>query len=94
MPPTLSPQERPLQPSENGWLHQAAQPDIDEAPLYAGHLAQCQSREIQCYADRHDTKWFYDALKAVYGPQSSGSSPVLRPVGTTLFIEKRQILER
>ena len=50
--------------------------------------------EIQCYADRHDTKWFYDALKAVYGPQSSGSSPVLGPDGTTLFTEKKQILER
>ena len=52
--------------------------------------------EIQCYADRHATKWFYDALKAVYGPQSSGSSPILGPDGTTytLFTEKKQILER
>ncbi len=26
---------------------------------------------IQKYADSHDSKRFYDALKAVYGPQSS-----------------------
>ena len=50
--------------------------------------------EIQGYADRYDTKWFYAALKAVYGPQSPGSSPVLWPVATTLFTEKKQILER
>ena len=29
---------------------------------------------IQSYADRHDLKNFYDALKEVYGPTSSGSS--------------------
>ena len=31
----------------------------------------------QSYADRHDLKNFYDALKEVYGPTSSGSSPLL-----------------
>ena len=50
--------------------------------------------EIQGYADRHDTKRFYDALKAVYGPQSSGSSPLLSADGSTLLIDKKQILER
>ena len=33
--------------------------------------------EIQKYADTHDSKRFYDALKAVYGPQSSSTSPML-----------------
>ena len=32
---------------------------------------------IQAYADRKDTKNFYSALKAVYGPTWSGSSPIL-----------------
>lgn len=32
--------------------------------------------EIQGYADSHDVKRFYDALKAVCRPQSSGSSPL------------------
>ncbi|KAK4291162.1 hypothetical protein Pmani_035992 [Petrolisthes manimaculis] len=31
--------------------------------------------EIQEHADNHDVRKFYDALRAVYGPQSSGSSP-------------------
>ncbi|KAL8576902.1 hypothetical protein ACOMHN_064686 [Nucella lapillus] len=50
--------------------------------------------KIQGYADRHDTKRFYDALKAVYGPQSSGSSPLLSADGSTLLTDKKQILER
>ena len=32
---------------------------------------------IQAYADGKDTKNFYSALKAVYGPTSSGSSSIL-----------------
>ena len=50
--------------------------------------------EIQGYADSHNTKHFYDALKTVYGPQSSGSSPLLTADGTQLLTEKKQILER
>ncbi|KAL8595463.1 hypothetical protein ACOMHN_024162 [Nucella lapillus] len=50
--------------------------------------------EIQGYADRHDTKRFYDALKAVYGPQSSRYSPLLSADGSTLLTDKKQILER
>ena len=50
--------------------------------------------EIQSFADRHDMKRFYDALKAVYGPQSSGSSPLLSLDGTTLLTDKKLILER
>ncbi|KAK3887593.1 hypothetical protein Pcinc_008297 [Petrolisthes cinctipes] len=50
--------------------------------------------EIQGFADRHDTKRFYDALKAVYGPPSCGSSPLLSADGTTLLKGKKEILER
>lgn len=50
--------------------------------------------EIQGYADRHDTKRFYDALKAVYRPQSSRSSPLLSADGSTLLTDKKQILDR
>ncbi|XP_063594922.1 craniofacial development protein 2-like [Penaeus indicus] len=50
--------------------------------------------EIQGYADRHDIKRFYDALKAVYGPQSTGSSPLLSADGSTLLTDKKQILQR
>ena len=33
--------------------------------------------EIQSYTNSHNRKHFYDALKAAYGPISSGSSPML-----------------
>ena len=53
-----------------------------------------KAEEIQGYADSHNTKRFYDALKTVYGPQSTGSSPLLTADGTQLLTEKKQILDR
>ena len=50
--------------------------------------------EIQKYADTHDSKRFYDALKEVYGPQSSSTSPLLNVDGTTLTTDKPAILNR
>ena len=50
--------------------------------------------EIQFYADRHDTKRFYDALEAIYGPTSSGTSPILSADGKTLLTDRSQILDR
>ncbi|XP_063593800.1 uncharacterized protein LOC134770746 [Penaeus indicus] len=50
--------------------------------------------EIQGYVDRHDMKRFYEALKAVYGPQLKGSSPLLSADGSTLLTDKKQIRER
>ncbi|KAK3885594.1 hypothetical protein Pcinc_010186 [Petrolisthes cinctipes] len=50
--------------------------------------------EIQGFADRHDTKRFYDALKAVYGPPSCGSLPLLSADRTTLLKDKKENLER
>ncbi|XP_071508585.1 uncharacterized protein [Diadema antillarum] len=50
--------------------------------------------EIQSFTDRNDMKNFYDALKAVYGPKPSGSSPILSADGSTLLTEKKLILER
>ena len=50
--------------------------------------------EIQKYADTHDSNRFYDALKEVYGPQSSSTSPLLDVDGTTLITDKPAILNR
>ena len=50
--------------------------------------------EIQKYADTHDSKRIYDALKAVYGPQSWSTSPLLNVDGTTLITDKPAILNR
>ena len=53
-----------------------------------------KAEEIQGYADRQDTRRFYNALKAVYGPQPSGSSPLLSADRSALLTDKKQILER
>ena len=50
--------------------------------------------EIQSYADQHNSKHFYEALKCVYGPQSSGSSPLLSADRTKLITDCNKILER
>jgi len=50
--------------------------------------------EIQGYADSHNSKRFYDALKTVYGPKSSGCSPLLSSDGKLLITERAKILER
>ena len=50
--------------------------------------------EIQFFADRKDMKKFFDALKTVYGPQSSGTTPLLNADGTSILIDKEAILKR
>lgn len=50
--------------------------------------------EIQGYADMHDIKQFYDALKDVYGPQASAPYPILWSDWINLITEKSQILDR
>ena len=39
-------------------------------------------------------KKFFDALKTVHGPQSSGTTPLLSADGTSLLTDKETILER
>ena len=46
--------------------------------------------EMQGYADSHNTKRFYDALKTVYGPQFSGCSPLLTADGTQLLFNREE----
>ena len=50
--------------------------------------------EIQSFADRKDMKKFFDALKTIYGPQSSGTTPLLSADGTSLLTDKEAILKR
>ena len=50
--------------------------------------------EIQQYADKHDMKSFYNALKEVYGPTPSGASPLLSADGKILITDRVKILER
>ena len=53
-----------------------------------------QHDEIQSFADEHDSKCLYEALTCVYGPQSSGSLPLLSADGTKLITDHNIILDR
>ena len=44
--------------------------------------------EIQSFADRKNMKKFFDALKTIYGPQSSGTTPLLSADGTSFLTDK------
>ena len=50
--------------------------------------------EIQSFADRKDMKTLFDALKTVYGHQSSGTTQLLSADGTSLLTDKEAILKR
>jgi len=52
-----------------------------------------KAAELQAAADRHDTRTFYDGLKAVYGPREAGSAPVKSLDGVTLT-DRTKFLER
>nr|VZI41010.1 unnamed protein product [Spirometra erinaceieuropaei] len=53
-----------------------------------------KAEEIQGYADRNEWKNFFSAIKAVYGPPTKGTAPLLSSNGNTLLTEKTQILQR
>nr|VZI04530.1 unnamed protein product [Spirometra erinaceieuropaei] len=52
-----------------------------------------KAEEIQSYADRNEWKNFFSAIKAVYGPPTKGTAPLLSADGSTLLTEKTQILQ-
>ena len=43
-----------------------------------------KTEEVRAFADRKDMKKFHDALKTVYGPKSSGATPLLSADGRKL----------
>nr|VZI30024.1 unnamed protein product [Spirometra erinaceieuropaei] len=53
-----------------------------------------KAEEIQCYADRNEWKNFFSAIKAVYGPPTKDTAPLLSADSSTLLTEKTQILQR
>ncbi|BHF73147.1 hypothetical protein SprV_0401622300 [Sparganum proliferum] len=53
-----------------------------------------KAEEIQGYADRNEWKNFFAAIKAVYGPPTKGTAPLLSADGSTLLTEKTKILQR
>ena len=53
-----------------------------------------KAEEIQSFADRKDMKKIHDVLKTIYGPKSSGTTPLLSADGSTLLTNKDAILKR
>ena len=49
---------------------------------------------IQSFIDRKDMNKFFDALKTVYVPKSSGTTPLLSADGNSLLPDKEAILKR
>ena len=52
-----------------------------------------KAEELQLAADTHNAKAFYEGLKAVYGPKSSGTSPI-HSSDNTLLTDRDEILKR
>ena len=50
--------------------------------------------EVQGFADRHEEKEFYSALKEVYGPTHSTAVPLKSSDGSTLVTERAEIRAR
>ena len=50
-----------------------------------------KAAELQLASDTHNSKAFYEGLKAVYGPRSSGTSPILSR-DNTLLTDQNDIL--
>ena len=68
--------------------------------LNAKHIVQIRLRQMKDSwwdtkaQDKHNTKLFYEGLRAVYGPKSSGSAPIRSSDGKTLHTDKAAILTR
>ena len=53
-----------------------------------------KAEEIELASEQHDSKRLYSSLKALYGPQSSGSCPLLSSDGSKLLTDKQEIRDR
>ncbi|BHF64518.1 hypothetical protein SprV_0200752300 [Sparganum proliferum] len=53
-----------------------------------------KAEEIQGYAERNETKNFFDSINAIYGPPTKGTALFLSSDGSALLTEKSQILKR
>ncbi|BHF72656.1 hypothetical protein SprV_0401572500 [Sparganum proliferum] len=53
-----------------------------------------KAEEIQGHADRNEWKNVFAAVKAVYGPPTKATAPLLRADGSTLLTEMTQILQQ
>nr|VZI28879.1 unnamed protein product [Spirometra erinaceieuropaei] len=53
-----------------------------------------KAEEIHGYADSNEWKNFFSAIRAVYGPPTKATTPLLSADGSILLTEKTQFLQR
>ena len=53
-----------------------------------------KAEEVQMYADTHNSKKFFSALKAVYGPSKPGSTPLQSADGSMLIKDQKGLRKR
>ena len=53
-----------------------------------------KAEEVQMYADTHNSKKFFSALKAVYGPSKPGSTPLQSADGSMLIKDQEGLRKR
>ena len=53
-----------------------------------------KAEKLSPFVDRRDMNKFFDALKTVYGLQSSGTTLLLSADGTSLLTDKEAVLKR
>ena len=85
-------------------MHKAHQGDTSSVSKKAAYSNTCKTVQnrlsdmqdplLSRKADRKNMKNFHDALKTVYGQNSSGAIPLLSADGYTLLVDKNAILER
>ncbi|BHF64999.1 hypothetical protein SprV_0200800800 [Sparganum proliferum] len=93
--------------AEKNRLHKAYDTDDNRAVFYHSRrlvqqrLPETQdawmarkAKDIQGYADRNEWTNFLSAIKAVYGPSTKATAPLLSVNGSTILTEKTQVLQR
>ena len=83
---------------EKHCLHKAHQDDTSSVSKKAAYNNICKTAQnrlrdmkdswLSKEADRKDMKKFHDALKTIYGPKSSGATPLLSADGSTPLTDK------
>lgn len=92
--------------SHNKWINCKSSSSLKESYLRNKRKVQTElrrmknewwvkkSNELQAAADCKDSKNFHRLLKAIYGPKTNGTSPVLDLDGQTLLTDKSKVLGR
>ena len=53
-----------------------------------------KAQDVEHFAETHNSKMFFSAIKSIYGPTQSSTTPLLSADGTRLIKDKEGINER